>query len=167
MRYLVQGAVTIPDTPSAPTVAKAMDKRREIPASKTKNAAPRADHERVLALLDRLGFGTEKAFTEELGRSRATFYRLKKGNATISMVREVEERLVREAQKREIPVAPTQNEQDELLTQWRELGDQLLSADPAQFYSTLDGLRDMVEATRLQRQAIHKMFRATPDPSLK
>lgn len=161
----MQGVVTIPDTGLASTVAKAMEKRREIPATGTKNAASRADHDRVLALLDRLGFGTEKAFVEELGRSRATLYRLKRYDATTAMVRELEEHLVREAQRRNQPVAPTRTEQDDLLEQWRLLGEQLLTADPARFHSTLDGLRDMVESTKLQQQAIHKMFRATPDPT--
>lgn len=141
-----------------------MEKRREIPGPQTKNAAPRADHERVLGLLDQLGFGTEKAFVEQLGRSRATFYRLKKYDATTAMVRELEEHLVREAQKRNVPTAPTGTEQDALIVQWRELGEQLLAADPQRFYSTLDGLRDMVESTKLQQQAITKMFRATPHP---
>jgi hypothetical protein len=141
-----------------------MENRREIPGA-TKNAASRSDHERVFALLDQLGLNTENGFVDKLGRSRATYYRLKKFNATTAMVREVEEALVREAQRRNQTTAPTRTEHDELIAQWCELGEQLLSADPARFHSTLDGLRDMVESTKLQQQAIHKMFRATPDPS--
>lgn len=131
-----------------------MEKRREIPAAQTKNSAPRADVERVLALLDRLGFGTENAFVEKLGRSRATFYRLKKHDVTVSMLREVEEHLVREAQSRNENVAPTRTERDALLEEWRALGEELLVADPGRFSATLDGLRDMVESTQLQQRAI-------------
>ena len=122
----------------------------------------------VAVVLIIMGLASLTVFIERLitlGRSRATFYRLKKFDATTAMVRELEEHLVREARRRDQPTAPTRTESDELLAQWRDLGEQLLAADPARFYSTLDGLRDMVESTKLQQQAIHKMFRATPDPT--
>jgi hypothetical protein len=149
-----------------------MEKRREIPGQKLDadkpNAAPRADTDRVLQLLDQLGITTEKAFVDKFQiSSRASYYRLKKFELSLGGVREIEEWLVREAQRRRLDIAPSRTEQSELLAEWARLGEQLLAADAAQFRSTLDGLRDMVESARLQQLAISKMFRATPDPTRK
>ena len=149
-----------------------MEKRREIPGHKSggdkPNAAPKADHDRVIQLLDQLGWNNEKAFVDEFRvSSRATYYRIEKYEVSLAKIREIEERLVLEAQRRKLDVAPTRTEQSDLLAEWTQLGELLLAADPGQFRSTLDGLRDMVESARLQQQAISKMFRATPDPTRK
>lgn len=138
-----------------------MEKRREIPPKKP-NAAPRADVDRVLRRIDQLGFGGEES-VERAGFARATYFRLKRYEASVGTVRSIEEWAVKEEGRQRKPSTPTGPQEDALLKEWSDLGERLLAADPGQFTRTLEGLRDMVESLRLQQQAILKMFRANPE----
>lgn len=137
-----------------------MEKRREIPAPKP-NAAARSDADRVLVRIDALGMKGEDA-VEAAGLGRATYFRLKKYEASVGTVRKIEEWLVKEEGRRRKPSSPSRSEQDQLLAEWAELGEALLEADPAQFATTFAGLRRLVESVKIRRDAIHQMFRATP-----
>lgn len=138
-----------------------MDKRREIPGSKRPNAAPKADVDRILQRFEQLGLDGEDA-VEAAGFGRATYYRLKKYEASVGTVRKIDEWSLREANGRRKPSSPTGNEQEQLLAEWQRLGEQLMEADPARLTSTMDGVRDVLESVLLQQRAILKMLRATP-----
>ncbi len=140
-----------------------MEKRREAPSDKP-FAAPRADVERVLARLDAMGLNTLEDVMRGAKISRPTYFRFKRGDASVGTVRSIEEFAVREESKRRVPSAGTKSQQDGLMAEWLDLGEQLMAADPERFRSTMDGVRDMLEAARLTQRALSKMFRATPDP---
>jgi hypothetical protein len=138
-----------------------MEKRREIPAAKP-NAAPKADADRVMARIENLGLKGEDV-VEAAGFGRATYFRLKKYEASVATVRALDEWLVSEERRRSKPSAPTKGDEERLLAEWMQLGEQLMGLDPQRFVQAMDGLRDMVEGVRLQQSAILKMFRANPD----
>jgi molybdenum-dependent DNA-binding transcriptional regulator ModE len=155
--------VSIPVTAFGPSVAKAMDKRREIPGSQKPNSAPRADVDRVLKRISELGLDVHVA-SKAAGLSRMTGYRFLDYEASVGSLRTLEEWVVKEEAKRQKTGATTTREQhDQLLAEWTRLGEELVQIAPARFADAMDGLRDMIESVRLQQRALHKMFRPTPD----
>ncbi len=141
-----------------------MEKRKEPANSDKPMAAPRAEHQRVWARLEAMGLDSEGSVRKGTGISHATYFRFKKGDASVATVRDIDEWAAREESKRHIPSAGTQSQVDAQLAEWMELGEKLLKADPARFSSTIDGIRDLLEAKKLEQRAFSKMFRATPDP---
>ncbi len=139
-----------------------MEKRRDTPSEKPM-AAPSGDVKRVIGRIEAMGLSVEEVVSKA-GLSRPTYFRFKKGEASVSTVRTIDEWVAREEGRRRIPSAGTKSQREELLAEWAALGEQLLEADPERFRSTMDGVRDMLEAARLTQRAFSKMFRATPDP---
>ena len=141
-----------------------MEKRREIPGKP--NSAPKADVDRVAQRIVALGYkdivdAAEKAGIP--GISRSTAYRFRDYTASVGKLRELEEWALKEERRRNLPAQPTTAEMNAQMREWTELGEQLNAADPVHFQKVMEGLRDMVEATRLTQAAIRKMLRATPD----
>lgn len=144
-----------------------MDKRRDTTSGKAEKkpmAAEPAEVQRVIRRLEAMDLNTEEAVTRGARISHATYFRFKNGAASVAKVRDIDEWAAREEQKRRVPSAGTKSQRDELLAEWATLGETLLEADPERFKITMDGIRDMLEAARLQQRAIAKMFRATPEP---
>lgn len=139
-----------------------MEKRRESPAPKP-NAAPRADAERVLKRIEDLGIKGEDAF-EAAGLSRPTYFRMKKYEASVGTVRKIEEWLLGEERRRQKPEGPSKSEEERLMAEWAQLGEDMLATNPARFRHMLESLREVVDAERRMQQAEAKAFRATPAP---
>lgn len=135
------------------------EKRREIPP----NAAPRSLIDGVLKRATAVSGDIHKA-VKLAGLSRATGYRIKDGTASLASVRELDEWLLSQERKQKIPTAGTDDERAAALAEWAALGEKLLDVDPGRFAATIDGVRDIVDAVEKMQGAIHKMFRATPDP---
>lgn len=150
------GAAT--DTALRTTVAEATGKPREIPP----NAAAKADVDHVKRRIESLGLGWHDAI-EKADLSRITGYRLLKGEASVASLRTLDEWVVREESRQSRPTLGTQDEAAALLEEWTRLGEELSRLDPTRFRQTLDGLRDVLESTKLTARAFSKMFRATPD----
>jgi len=157
----VQHAFAILERETTATVAKAMEKRGQIPAKP--NAAPKADVDRVRARVEALGLDWHDA-VKSSGLSYSTGYRFLNYEGSVGKLRTLEEWVVKEEAKRKQPARPTIAESDAQSAEWLELGRQLADLDPAQFQVVLEGLRDIVEATKLTQAAFRKMLRATPDP---
>lgn len=156
----MQGLVALLETDYGSTVAEAMEKRQEISAKP--NAAPRSEVERVRRRIDALGIDWHDAVTQA-GLSRPTGFRLLNGQGSVASLRSVDEWAAKEEIRLKRKPDTNAEQQASALEEWAELGRQLQELDPARFATTLDGLRDVLESVKLQRQAIHKMFRATPD----
>lgn len=157
----MQRAFAILDRELTATVAEAMEKRGQIPAKP--NSAPKADVDRVKARIAALGLDWHDA-VKEAGLSYATGYRFLKYEGSVGKLRELEEWVVKEESRRKRPPQPTVAEQDARMAEWLELGQQLAKVDPQHFQMVLEGLRDVLEASRLTQSAFRKMLRATPDP---
>jgi hypothetical protein len=139
-----------------------MDKRGQIPGkSPPPNAAPKADVDRVRARVDALGYEWHDAI-KRAGLSYSTGYRFLNYEASVGKLRELEEWIVREESKRNRKPLPTGEEQDERLAEWATIGAELMKSDPQRFNEVLDGLRDVLEATKLTQNAFLKILRATP-----
>lgn len=156
----MQQAFAILETDSAATVAKAMEKRREIPAKP--NSASKADVLRVKARIEALGIDWHDA-VKEAKLSYATGYRFLKYEGSVGKLRELEEWVVKEEARKKRPPQPTAAEQDARLAEWLELGRQLAQMDGAHFDDALDGLRKVIEAKKLIETGYRQLFRATPD----
>jgi hypothetical protein len=154
----VQALVSILGATTGSTVGKMTEKRRESPP----NAAPKHLVESVVKRAAALDIDIhEAAKRAKLGR--ATGYRILDGTASLASVRRVDEWLLGQERKQQIPSAGTDDGQAAALAEWNSLGERLLGLDPSQFANALDGVRDMVEAVEKMQGAIRKMFRATPD----
>jgi hypothetical protein len=156
----VQRAFAILDVDVAATVAKAMDKRGQI--SGKPNSAPKADVDRVKARVEALGVDWHDA-VKSAGLSYATGYRFLKYEGSVGKLKVLEEWLVREEIRRKKVPTPTVAEQDARIAEWDELGRELAEVDPQHFARVLEGLKDVLQASRLTREAFRKMLRATPD----
>ena len=156
----MQAVVAILETECGSTVAEAMEKRHEISAKP--NAAPRAEVDRVRRRIEQLGVEFHEAVISA-GLSRPTGFRLLNGTGSVASLRSIDEWAAKEETRLKHKPDISAEQQAAALAEWAELGRQLQAFDPARFATTLDGLRDVLESVKLQRQAIHKMFRATPD----
>ena len=152
--------VAAADLIRASTVAIAMEKKRQISAvdSGPRNAASKSDVERVVKRIEKLGLKLADAVTGA-GYERATYFRLKKGKASVGTLRDVEEWVVSEETKRGEPTLGTKSDQDALLAEWTSIGDELMGLSPARYLTTLDGLRDVLDSERLAQRAAKKIFR--------
>jgi hypothetical protein len=156
----VQRAFAILERDLTDTVAKAMEKRGQIPAKP--NSAPKADVDRVKARVEGLGLDWHDA-VKSAGLSYATGYRFLKYEGSVGKLRELEEWVAREEVRKKRPPLPTAVEQDQRLADWLELGQQLAEVDPQHFQRVLEGLKDVLEASKLTQNAFRKMLRVTPD----
>lgn len=139
-----------------------MDKRKEIPAKSKPNAASKSDVDRALARAAALGLDIHVAM-ERAGLSYATRYRVIGYSASVATLRKFEEWLVKEESKRRLPARPTSEQQDENVSEWGRLGQELSQIDPVRFSQALEGIRDLVDGIKLEERGIRKMFRGTPD----
>jgi hypothetical protein len=137
-----------------------MEKRREIPGKPKPMGAAIGDVLAVKARLDRLGIDFHEA-VERSGYSRPQGYRLLKGEASVKMLRDLDEWTRKNEMAKKIA---TPQETETQLDEWSELGRELMKLDGEEFAHTLDGLRGLLEATKMRASAIRKMFRATPEP---
>lgn len=137
-----------------------MDKRREIPAAKPM-AASRADTDRVIARIESLGLKVEDA-VEAAGYKRATYFRLKKYEASVGTVRDLDEWLVKEESKRKKPGTPTGSEREALLAEWAELGERLMESAPDEFARMFEGLRVIAESVELRTRGFALINRVVP-----
>lgn len=135
-----------------------MEKRREIPAKKPM-AAANGDVLALKARIERLGIDFHDA-VEKAGYSRPQGYRLLNGEASIKMLRNLDEWTRKQEMAKKIP---TPQETQSQIDEWTALGRDLAELDPEEFGRTLDGLRDLLAAKKLQLAAIRKMFRANPE----
>jgi hypothetical protein len=156
----VQRAFAILDRDLTATVAKAMEKRGQIPAKP--NSAPKVDVDRVKARIEALELDWHDA-VKSAGLSYATGYRFLKYEGSVGKLRQLEEWVLKEELRRKKTPQPTAAEQDAQFAEWMELGQQLSSVDPEHFQRVLEGLRDVLEAARLTQSAFRKMLRVTPD----
>jgi hypothetical protein len=137
-----------------------MEKRGQIPAKP--NAAPKADVDRVRQRIEKLGLDFHDAVAKA-GISYSTGYRFLDGTASVGKLRQLEEWVIKEEARRKLPSQPTAAEQDARLAEWADLGRELADVDPQHFQVMLEGLRDVLEASKLTQAAFRKMLRATPD----
>lgn len=112
--------------------------------------------ERIL----RLGIDFHAA-VKDAGISRPTGYTLLRGTASVGTLRRLEDWVVRQESKR--GGAQPRDGSAVQLDEWTQLGRELAELDPDDFDRTIDGLRDLIAAKKLQATAIRKMFRATPE----
>ena len=137
-----------------------MEKRREIPGQETTPmGAPRAEALAVRARIERLGLDYFEAM-QKIGYSKPTAYRLLNGTGSVKALRELDEWTRKQEMAKKVQ---TPQQASALLDEWVALGRELSAADAEQFASTLDGLRGLLEATKLRAASIRKMLRATPD----
>jgi hypothetical protein len=133
-----------------------MDKRGQIPPETTPMGATRAKVETVKARLEQLGINYFEAM-QKIGYSEPTAYRLQKGQGSIKALRELDEWTRKQELQRKVA---TPEQKQGAIDEWTKLGEELLRLDGEEFALTLDGLRDLVAAKKLQIAAIRKMFRA-------
>lgn len=137
-----------------------MANRREIPTDQKPNAAPRSDVDRVVARIKALGIEYHSA-VKQARLSRQTGYRLLGYTASVGTLRKLEEWVVAEEHRQNKAAAFTKDQGEQLLEGWQQLGEELLSLDPAGFAIAADSLRDVIESIRIGKRAADKMLLAT------
>jgi hypothetical protein len=154
----VQVSVARLDTAFGHTVEEVAENThvvRKIPP----NAPSKSELDRVKKRVSDLGREWHE-FATEAEVSRPVSYALLRGEGSLASLRKIDEHASKEEARRP---AQAKNTKANRSSEWAALGAELAELDPDEFDQMLDGLRDLMRAKRLEREAKIKMFRATPD----
>lgn len=138
-----------------------VDRQHQSHAKPAKpNAAARADVDDARRRVEELGLDWHETVQKIL--SRNTAYTLLRGEGSVGSLRKIEDWLVTKEAERAIE---RPKGKANTIAEWAAIGEQLHELDADKFEKVLDGLRDVLRATKIEQGGILKMFRPNPDRS--